>query len=132
MLIGLLDARSDVQQGLLIAIAVMVGIAPWALLSLVVMMVSMMTLMWWARSPVRGIHLRTGAAMCVCMLSMALGMLALQHLTANYRLAGTVMYMGIGGAALMFMQIVVPNWEDRGFLRHPKGTPAFKQPAQRP
>ncbi len=70
--------------------------------------------------------------MCVCMLSMALGMLALQHLTANYRLAGTVMYMGIGGAALMFMQIVVPNWEDRGFLRHPKGTPAFKQPAQRP
>ncbi len=70
--------------------------------------------------------------MCVCTLGMALGLVALQHLTGGYFVAGTVLYMGLGGAALMFMGIVVPKWQDRGFLRHPKGTPAFKQPAQRP
>lgn len=132
MLIGLLDARSDVRQGVLIAVAVMSIIVPWALLSLVVMLVSLMALVWWTRSPDRGVTLQTGSAMCVCTLGMALGLLGLQHLTGILRVAGIVLYMGMGGAALMFVGIVIPKWQDRGFLRHPKGTPAFKQPAQRP
>lgn len=131
MLIGLLDARSDVRQGVLIAGAVISVIVPWAMLSLVVMLISSIALVWWTRSPDRGVFLETGAAMCVCTLGLALGLLGLQHLTGILRVAGIVLYMGTGGAALMFIWIVIPKWQDRGFLRHPKGTPAFKQPAQR-
>ncbi len=132
MFIGLLDTRSDIRQGLLIGIVVTEAIVPWAMISLVIMTLSLMALMWWARSPKRDIFLRTGAAMCVCALSIALGMFGLRYLTGTFFVAGTVLYMGLGAAELMFIQIVIPNWETRGFLRHPKVMPDLRQSAEQP
>ena len=98
-------------------------IVPIFMLCLVVMYLALVALSFWMRSPSRMFMARSFATIGTMILALSAAMYELQFTTGIICWVLFILYMGLGGAALLFIEIIAPKWEERGYLRYPKGEP---------
>ena len=98
-------------------------ILPIFMLCLVVMYLALVALSFWMRSPSRMFMARSCATIGTMILALSVAMYELQFTAGLIRLLLFVLYMGFGGAMMIFIEIIAPKWEERGYLRYPKEGP---------
>ena len=122
-LIAYVVANPDVWRLAVLLAVASFTIVPILMLCLVVMYVALRVLSFWMRSPNRIFIARSFTTIIVMTLMWPGSLYQIQYTTGLTQLTLIVLLVGLGGASIMFIEIVVPKWEERGYLRYPKVEP---------
>ena len=98
-------------------------ILPIFMLCLVIMHWALIALSFWMRSSSRMFIVKSFTTISAMTLILGASTYELQYTAGLIRLILFVLYMGLGGASIIFIEIVAPKWEERGNLRYSKEGP---------